>query len=84
MSRYIDEHRSRFEDELICQTLGVSASADYERDKRAPSARAVEDERLLHRIRALHAKNYYAYGYRRLWKALQRAGEQPRGAGCSG
>src|SRR5207248_6674431 len=24
----------------------------------------------------LHAANYYAYGYRRMWKALRRAGEQ--------
>ena len=35
-----------------------------------------EDERLLARIRELHAANYYAYGYRRMWKALRRAGEQ--------
>jgi putative transposase len=40
------------------------------------SARAIEDERLLGRIRELHAANYYAYGYRRMWKALRRAGEQ--------
>ena len=40
------------------------------------SARAVEDERLLDRIRELHAANYYAYGYRRMWMALRRAGEQ--------
>jgi putative transposase len=26
-------------------------------------------------IEQLHAANYYAYGYRRLWKALLRAGE---------
>jgi putative transposase len=28
------------------------------------------------RIRELHAANYYAYGYRRVWLALRRAGEQ--------
>jgi putative transposase len=27
------------------------------------------------RIREVHATNYYAYGYRRMWKALLRAGE---------
>jgi putative transposase len=35
----------------------------------------VGDERLLGRIRELHAKNYYAYGYRKVWLALGRAGE---------
>jgi hypothetical protein len=39
------------------------------------SVRAVEDEPLLARIRVLHAANYYAYGYRRTLKALQRAVE---------
>ena len=26
--------------------------------------------------RELHAANYYGYGYRSMWKALRRAGEQ--------
>ena len=62
MSRYIDEHRGRFGVEPICRTLGVSASAYYQRAKGERSARAVEDERLLGRIRELHAQSYYAYG----------------------
>jgi putative transposase len=53
----------------------VSASAYYRRKTGERSARAVEDERLLARIRGLHEANYYAYGYRRMWKALLRAGE---------
>lgn len=76
MSRYVDEHRGRFGVEPICKTLGVSVSAYYQRRRGQPSVRAVEDERLLGRIRELHAANYYAYGYRRMWKALRRAGEQ--------
>jgi hypothetical protein len=36
--------------------------------------RAVEDDRLLARIRELHEANYCAYRYRRMWKALRRAG----------
>ena len=51
-------------------------SAYYRRRSGGRSARAVEDERLLDRIRELHAANYYAYGYRRMWLALRRAGEQ--------
>jgi putative transposase len=76
VSRYVDEHRGRFGVEPICKTLGVSASAYYERRSGHRSARVIEDERLLGRIRELHAANYYAYGYRRMWKALRRAGEQ--------
>ena len=75
MSRFIDEHRGRFGVEPICRVLGVSASAYYQRATGQRSARAVEDERLLGRIRDVHAANYYAYGYRRMWKALVRAGE---------
>jgi putative transposase len=76
VSRYIDEHRGRFGVEPICKTLGVSVSAYYQRRGGRRSARAVEDEWLLGRIRELHAANYHAYGYRQVWKALRRAGEE--------
>ena len=76
MSRYVDEHRDRFGVEPICRVLGVSVSAYYQRRSGRRSDRAVEDERLLGRIRELHAANYYAYGYRRMWLTLRRAGEQ--------
>jgi transposase InsO family protein len=60
--------------------LDVSASAYYQRATGRRSRRQVEDERLIEKIRALHAANYYAYGSRRMWKALRRAGE-PVGRG---
>jgi putative transposase len=69
-------HRDRFGVEPICRTLGVSSSAYYERARGRRSARAVEDERLLGLIVELHLANYEAYGYRRMWKALLRAGER--------
>ena len=75
MSRYIDQHRGRFGVEPICRTLDVSASAYYHRATGRRSERAIDDERLLERIREVHAANYCAYGYRRTWKALLRAGE---------
>ncbi len=77
MSRYIDQYRGRFGVEPICRVLGMSASAYYERASGRRSIRAVEDERLLGRISALHAANYFAYGSRRMWKALRREGEAP-------
>ena len=51
MSRFVDEHRGRFGVEPICRTLGVSASAYYQRRTGARSARSLRDERLLGRIR---------------------------------
>jgi putative transposase len=75
VSRYIDEHRGRFGVEPVCRTLGVSASAYYQRKTGQRSQRTVADERLLQKIREVHAANYYAYGSRRMWIALSRAGE---------
>ena len=74
MSAFIDTHRERFGVEPICRTLGVSASAYYQRATGQRSARAIADEWLLGRIEELHAANYHAYGYRRTWKALGRQG----------
>jgi putative transposase len=54
----------------------VSASAYYHRVSGERSERSREDERLLERIRELHETNYHAYGSRRIWKALLRAGEE--------
>jgi putative transposase len=76
VSSFISEHRERFGVEPICRTLEVSASAYYERAKGERSARSVEEERLLGRIREIHEHNYCAYGYRRMWIALKREGEE--------
>jgi len=75
VSRYIDEHRGFFGVEPICKTLDVSASAYYHRKTGHRSDRVIEDERLLELILEVHATNYYAYGARRMWKALKRRGE---------
>ena len=76
MSAFVDERRADFGVEPICRALGVSASAYYERRSGNRSARAIEDDWLLAEITKTHAKNYSAYGYRRTWKALLRAGER--------
>jgi transposase InsO family protein len=76
VSSYIEEHRERFGVEPICSTLEVSASAYYQRAKGERSARSLEDERLTRCIAEIHEANYCAYGYRRMWIALQRAGEE--------
>jgi putative transposase len=85
VSSFIEEQRERFGVKPICRTLEVSASAYYERRTGRRSARRVEDERLLARIREVHERNYCAYGYRRMSIALQREGERRSArAACSG
>jgi putative transposase len=76
VSAFIDGHRERFGVEPICRVLGVSASAYYHRARGERCAREIEDQRLLGIICETHQANYEAYGYRRTWKALLRAGEQ--------
>src|SRR3954452_11219254 len=82
-SAFIDQHRERFAVEPVCRVRGVSASY-YQRANGPRSERSIEDERLIGRIREVHAANYYAYGYRRMWKALLRAGDRFRAARSSG
>jgi putative transposase len=74
VTAYIETHRGRFGVEPICRVLGVSASAYSQRKTGQRSQRAVDDERMLSVIRELHLANYEAYGSRRMWKALRRAG----------
>ncbi len=75
MTRFIDTYRDRFGVEPVCRALGVSASAYYHRKTGQRSARSAEDERLLELILQAHKDNFYAYGYRKMWKTLRRAGE---------
>jgi transposase InsO family protein len=74
VSAFIDQVRDRVGVEPVCRTLGVSASAYYQRATGQQSERAMRHEQLRARIRQLHRDNYGAYGYRRVHKALQREG----------
>ena len=75
MTAFIDSKRGDCGVEFVCRTLGVSASAYYQRKTGVRSLRAIEDERLLALIRQTHEANFHAYGYRKMWKTLRRAGE---------
>jgi transposase InsO family protein len=74
VSVFIEEQRARFGVEPICRTLGVSASAYYQRASGERSAKTVKDEWLLGEIRRVHETNYEAYGSRRIWLKLAREG----------
>jgi putative transposase len=75
VTAFIDLKRGDYGVEPICDALGVSASAYYQRKTGQRSERAVADERLLELIVQTHKDNYFAYGYRKMWKTLLRAGE---------
>jgi len=70
---FIDLHR-HLGVEPVCQALGVSASAYYQRASGHRSDREIEDERLLGMIREVHRANYECYGYLRVWHELRRQG----------
>ena len=54
----------------MCRVLGVSRSGFHAWERRAPSARARDDERLLKRIREIHAANREVYGSPRVHAEL--------------
>ena len=77
--RFISEHKDVFGVEPVCRVLTehgckIAPSTYYDAARRAPSARAVRDERLKAAISAVHAENYGVYGARKVWLALNRGG----------
>lgn len=69
-------HRSIWPVSRLCRMLAVSRSGFHEWHERAPSARALEDERLTGRIRSFHLLSARSYGSPRLWRDLREAGER--------
>ncbi len=74
MTRFIDEHRGRFQVELMCRTLGASPSTYYAARSRLPSARAITDAQLTEEIQRIFEENYAVYGVRKVWHQLRREG----------
>ncbi|MDQ3091579.1 MAG: IS3 family transposase [Actinomycetota bacterium] len=77
MSAFITKQKAAgFAVELTCRSIGVSASAYYQRATGQLSTRAVEDARLLVEIGRVYRANYESYGSLRVYKALRREGVQ--------
>jgi putative transposase len=75
MSRYVDAHRGPFRGRADLPDLGRVGVRRLPARTGQRSARSLEDERLLAQIRELHEANFCAYGSRRMWIALRRAGQ---------
>ena len=69
-------HQTEHPVETQCRVLGISVSGYWASLAREPSARALEDARLLGRIREFHAASRGTYGVRRIHVDLVEAGEQ--------
>ena len=74
MIRYIDEDRTRFGVEPICEALQVAPSTYYAAKARPPCRRRIADEVLKVEIRRVYDANYAVYGARKVWRQLRREG----------
>ena len=59
---------------LTAHGCQIAPAAYYDAARRAPSARAVRDERLKAMISRVHQDNYGVYGARKVWLQLNREG----------
>ena len=66
----IARHVSEFPLRLMCRVLEVSPAGYYASRRRAPSARAIADERLLLNVRITHAESDGTYGAPRVQREL--------------
>lgn len=73
--RVIDRCREAYPIRLMCRCLKVSPSGYYGWRDRPMSPRAVENQRLLERIGALHAASDGVLGAPRIWDDLRDEGE---------
>jgi putative transposase len=71
--RFIAAMKAEHSIKAMCRVLGVSRSGFHAWQRRAPSPRALEDERLTDRIREIHRLNRKVYGSPRIHAELRMA-----------
>ncbi len=69
------DHHSEFRVTAMSRVLEVGASGYYRWRGRKPSAREVENERLVEKIKATHAESRSTYGSPKIYRKLRQAGE---------
>ena len=79
MTSFIDEHRGEYGVEPICRVLPIAPSTYHERvaQRRDPSrlsARVQRDEAMKPEVRRVFDANFKVYGYRKVWRQMQREG----------
>ena len=71
---FVRTNQASFSVRMMCEVLGVSPSGYYAWSKRAPSRRAVENKRLLGRMREIHTFSRETYGEPRIHAELRDEG----------
>ena len=68
---FIAAEKAQYPVQVLCDCLGVARSGFYAWAVRRPSARALQDAELVHRLRMIHASHRRVYGRPRLHRALR-------------
>ena len=68
--QFIKDHRDAFPATRLCQVLDVSPSGYYAWRRRPPSAREMANQKLVEKIRAVHAQSRETYGSPRVYRDL--------------
>ena len=68
--QFIRDHRDAFPATRLCRVLGVSPSGYYAWRKRPASEREMANQKLLEKIRAVHAQSRGTYGSPRVYRDL--------------
>jgi len=68
--RFVAAKKAEHSIKTMCRVLGVSRSGFHAWERRRPSTRQLKDERLLERIREIHAENRGVYGSPRVHAEL--------------
>jgi putative transposase len=81
---WIESQRDFYELTLMCRLLGVSRSGFHAAQGRAPSPRAIDDGRILERIRTAQGHHRGRYGWRRMGRELHRTASRSTSSGWAG
>jgi transposase InsO family protein len=73
---FIDEEKTTWPVDTLCEVLGVPRSGFYAWKVRPPSPRAIEDAQLVVEIKAAHKAGRSAYGSPRVHRVLRRHGRR--------
>ena len=81
MTKFIDEYRSAYGVEPICDVLPIAPATYYEHDirRREPErlpARVKRDAALMPEIQRVFDENFQVYGVRKVWRQLLREGHE--------